>query len=201
MEFDIEVQCTQWGKWRDSRPRWVSTEQPLPRPQNWEDMKEMAKSLTAPRRRVRYQDPDDVVEAVGPCQKLYWGSVQSSVAFSAPSSPKKQKGGGIKNVRGESYVETGSLTGMFKLTKSVATGGDDYYYMIAAQVKSQRRSLDSSTARSGMINCLGTKLSASMYKLFPCDRASVKPITQMEVSEALLKMRARFLCWSGWGER
>ncbi|CAE7746092.1 unnamed protein product [Symbiodinium microadriaticum] len=49
MEFDVQGQRTHGGKWRDTRPHWVVTDEALPEPGNWDDVKTVAKISLHPR--------------------------------------------------------------------------------------------------------------------------------------------------------
>ncbi|CAE7769490.1 unnamed protein product [Symbiodinium sp. CCMP2456] len=64
MDFDIELQCTKWGRRRDTRAKWVNCEHPLPEPGSWEEVRECARRHTAPRKKGRYRDDVEVKEAI-----------------------------------------------------------------------------------------------------------------------------------------
>ena len=80
----VELQRTRGGRWRDSRPRWVVDPEALFEPQTWQDVKDMATSLTRPRKAWQFQDDAETKELVqeaktsmGVVSKDMWKRVHS----------------------------------------------------------------------------------------------------------------------------
>ena len=189
IEFDIEVQCTQWGKWHDSRPRWVNYDGPLPVPHNWDDMIQLGKDFTAPRRRVRYHDPPEVVQATAQAKTV--AGEQSKAAWQHVHQLRRrfkrrwQKERASRVLGGDWFTyrdiqaakKRRNWWGRLLHERSSIEVAEDVTSQLTQKVWDAEISWDEELRRH--------------VQAVSCDQAPIHPITCREVCEALIKMKPK----------
>ena len=65
----IELQKTRGGRWRDGRARWVVDGDSIHEPENWDDVKTMARLCTRPKRAERFQDDEETLDLIFEAKK------------------------------------------------------------------------------------------------------------------------------------